>query len=107
LVHSFAAEQQTSVLTWLSSTYTVYTLLDEIGQGAGRIAEIVTALKSYTYMDQAPIQMIDVHEGLDNTLIMLRSKLRAGVEVQREYSADLPRMQAYGSELNQVWTNII
>ena len=82
-------------------------MLEEIGQGAGRIAEIVKALKTYSYMDQAPIQSVDVHEGLDNTLVMLRSKLKDGVTVRREYKEDLPRIQAYGSELNQVWTNII
>jgi signal transduction histidine kinase len=58
-------------------------------------------------MDQAPIQEVNIHEGLDNTLIILQSKLKEGVAVRREYSADLPRVQAYGSELNQVWTNII
>jgi signal transduction histidine kinase len=50
---------------------------------------------------------VDVHEGLDNTLVMLRSKLRGGVTVHRQYDPDLPLIEAYGSELNQVWTNII
>jgi signal transduction histidine kinase len=50
---------------------------------------------------------VNVHEGLDNTLVMLRSKLKEGISVRREYQEDLPRIQAYGSELNQVWTNII
>jgi signal transduction histidine kinase len=95
------------VLGWLGITFTIYSLLEEIGQGATRISEIVKALKSYAYLDQAPVQSVDVHEGLDNTLVMLRSKLKAGVSVHRDYAADLPRIQAYGSELNQVWTNII
>jgi predicted CoA-binding protein len=64
-------------------------------------------LKSYAYLDQAPVQAVDLHEGLDNTLVMLRSKLKAGVNVRRLYGPALPRIQAYGSELNQVWTNLI
>jgi signal transduction histidine kinase len=95
------------VLGWLGVTFTIYNLLEEIAQGTTRISEIVKALKSYAYLDQAPVQSIDVHEGLDNTLVMLRSKLKAGVSVHRQYATDLPRIQAYGSELNQVWTNII
>jgi signal transduction histidine kinase len=58
-------------------------------------------------MDQAPIQSVDVHEGLNNTLIIFQNKLKAGITVRREYAEDVPAIQAYGSELNQVWTNII
>ncbi len=107
LASVFPGKALAAVLGWLGITFTIYTLLEEIGQGATRISEIVKALKSYAYLDQAPVQSIDVHEGLDNTLVMLRSKLKEGVGVHRDYAADLPRIQAYGSELNQVWTNII
>ncbi len=96
-----------AVIAWLNATYTVHNLLAEIGQGASRISEIVKALKSYSYLDQAPVQTVDVHEGLDDTLLILRHKLKSGISVRREYAPDLPRIQAYGSELNQVWTNII
>jgi signal transduction histidine kinase len=82
-------------------------LLDEVARSAERISEIVKAVKSYTFMDQAPVQQVDVHDGLDNTLIMLRHKLKSDVMVKRDYAPDLPRIEAYGSELNQVWTNII
>jgi signal transduction histidine kinase len=82
-------------------------LLEEIGHGATRIAEIVKALKGYSYMDQAPVQAIDVREGLNDTLVMLSSKLRDGIKVSLDYAEDLPRIQGYGSELNQVWTNLI
>jgi len=58
-------------------------------------------------MDQAPVQSIDLRKELDNTLIILRSKLKTGVEVVREYADDLPVIEAYASELNQVWTNLI
>jgi PAS domain S-box-containing protein len=107
IAEHFNADLFPTVIDWISCTYTIHRLLAEIDHGALRIAEIVKALKSYTYMDQAPMQIIDVHEGLDNTLIILQSKLKEGVAVRREYAADLPRIQAYGSELNQVWTNII
>jgi signal transduction histidine kinase len=107
LAETFSAGQLTAVLNWLDGTYNTYNLLKEIGQGAGRISEIVKALKTYTYLDQAPIQSVDIHEGLDNTLTLLHSKLKEGVSVARNYGSNLPRIDAYGSELNQVWTNII
>ena len=107
LTASFASDQFRTVIAWLNCTYINYSLLEEIAQGTERISEIVAALKSYTFMDQAPVQDVDVHAGLDSTLVMLRSKLKAGITVHREYGADVPRIQAYGSELNQVWTNII
>lgn len=107
LVAELSPGQFGAVIAWLNCTFIIYSLLEEIGQGAGRIAEIVKALKSYSYMDQAPVQSVDVHEGLDNTLVVLRGKLKQGVSVHRDYAPDLPHIQAYGSELNQVWTNII
>ena len=107
LERTFTPQQLPAVVAWLAHTYTVYSLLEEIAQGTGRIADLVKALKTYTYLDRAPIQSVDVHEGLDSTLVMLRSKLKGGITVRREYGPDLPRIQAYASELNQVWTNII
>lgn len=95
------------VIDYFSSKFTAYTLLDEIGHGAQRIAEIVKALKGYSYMDQAPVQSVDVREGLDDTLVMLSSRLRDGIKVDRDFAEDLPTIEGYGSELNQVWTNII
>jgi signal transduction histidine kinase/predicted CoA-binding protein len=94
-------------LEWMAASTGIHSLLAEISTGATRIGEIVKALKTYVYLDQAPLGLIDVHEGLDNTLVMLRSRLKHGVEVQREYHPHLPRIQAFGSELNQVWTNLI
>ncbi len=94
------------VLSLLAAEDSVENLLDEVSDGAGRIAEIVKALKSYTYLDQAPVQEVDVRQGLDNTLIILRDKLKE-IDVQREYDPQLPAIQAFGSELNQVFTNIL
>ncbi|GIK39579.1 MAG: hypothetical protein BroJett011_34120 [Chloroflexota bacterium] len=107
LAANFSPEEFPLVAALLSNRYSTYNLLAEIGQGTSRIAEIVKALKSYTYLDQAPVQSIDIHEGLNDTLVMLRSKLKAGIQIRREYAQDLPRIEAFGSELNQVWTNII
>lgn len=107
LAENFSSEEFPTVASLLGNRYTTRNLLAEIGQGTSRITEIVKALKSYTYLDQAPVQSVDIHEGLNDTLVMLRSKLKAGVQVRREYAQDLPRIEAFGSELNQVWTNII
>ncbi|MCG6947883.1 MAG: PAS domain S-box protein [Acidobacteria bacterium] len=103
----FPDEYFSLIIDWLSCIFTIHSLVGEIWLGTGRIAELVKALKSYTHMDQAPVQSVDVREGLDNTLIILHNKLKGGVEVQREYAEDLPVIQAYASELNQVWTNFI
>ncbi|MCB0200921.1 MAG: CoA-binding protein [Anaerolineae bacterium] len=106
LARTFDLPQLSAVITWLGATYNVYSLLAEVSHGATRISEIVKALKSYVYLDQAPVQSVDIHEGLDNTLLILRSKL-SGIPVRREYDPDLPKIEGYGSELNQVWTNIL
>jgi signal transduction histidine kinase len=106
-VDAFPPECIAPALTLVANAFQVYALLYEIGNGSARISEIVGALRSYSYLGQAPVQYIDVHEGIDNTLVILRSKLKTGVTVAREYASELPRIPAYGSELNQVWTNLI
>ncbi len=92
-------------LVWVSCR--ANNLLAEIAQGAREIASIVKAMKSYVYLDQAPIQQVDLHEGLENTLVILRHKLKRGITIVRDFQPDLPKVQAHGSELNQVWTNLI
>ena len=92
---------------WLGHRFPIRSLLDEIYSGTARVSEIVGALREYSYLGEAPIQAVDVRKGLDNTLIILQSKLKEGIDVRREYPDDLPPIQAHGSELNQVWTNII
>jgi signal transduction histidine kinase len=82
-------------------------LLSEVGQTTERLSQIVRAMKSYTYLDQAPVLEVDIHDGLENTLVIMQHKLKHGVTIKREYSPTLPRIEAYASELNQVWTNII
>jgi signal transduction histidine kinase len=92
---------------WLAATATVETLIGEVRMAGDRISEIVGAVKSYAYLDQAPVQRIDVRKGLDDTLVILRQKLKGGIEVTRDYAPDLPEIEGWGSELNQVWTNLI
>jgi len=95
------------LLNVIAATYSVHGLLAEIGQGARRISAIVKALKSYSYLDQAPIQAVDLKTGIEDTLLILGNKLRVGITVNRDYAEDLPAIQGYGSELNQVWTNLL
>ncbi len=96
----------TETLGWLEATLRVRQLLHAVEGSTGRISALVKAVKSYTYMDQAARKEVDLHEGLESTLTLLGHKLR-GIEVKRDYRRDLPRVPAYGGDLNQVWTNLI
>lgn len=107
LYQGLREEQSLTILSWLATGYSVYALLDEVGQSSDRISEIVKAVKSYSYLDQAPVQQVDLYQSLENTLIILKHKLKGGINVKKEFAPDLPQIEAYGSELNQVWTNII
>jgi len=107
LAREFGPEQFGTVVQALNASYQVQRLATEIGQAAGRISELVRALKGYSYLDQGPVQPVDVEQGLEDTLMILRGKLTPAISVRREYAEDLPRIQGYGSELNQVWTNLI
>jgi signal transduction histidine kinase len=94
------------ILAWLESTLTGLGLISELEEGSVRVSELVKALQDYSYMDRAPLQEINVHDGLESTLKMMHHKFKEGVVVIREYG-NLPRISAYGSELNQVWTHLI
>lgn len=96
------------VLTRIVVQITVSKLAGEIKTSVTRISELVGAIKEYSYMDQAAVQAIDLHKGLDNTLLILKHKLKTkNISVTREYAENLPRITAHGSLLNQVWTNLI
>jgi len=107
LADTFPGDQLAAVLEWLSRTEAIHGLVAEVGLGADRVVQIVRALQSYTHMDRAPIQSVDVSRGLDDTLIVLRNKLKEGITVRREDAQALPPIQANGGALNQVWTNLI
>ncbi len=96
------------ILTWLNATTRVDRLLYEIKSSTTRISDLISAVKSYSYMDQAPLQDVDVHDGIESTLIMLQHRLKkADITIIREYDSNLPHINAIGNELNQVWTNLI
>ncbi len=96
------------VLAWLEATLAVTSVLKVLEQSTDRIFEIVNAIKAYSYMDRDPLQDVDLHEGLDNTLTILSYKIKSRrITVIREYDQNLPCIPAYGSALNQVWTNLI
>jgi signal transduction histidine kinase len=90
-----------------TASVTMARLVAEIQSATGRISELVRVIKEYSYMDQMPEQETDLHEGLDNTLIMLKYRLKSGVEVTREYDRSIPKLCLRGGEINQVWTNLI
>ena len=95
-------------LAWLTNAITAQRLLGEVREATSRISELVSAVRSYTQMDRATLQPVDVREGLESTLTMLGHKLRQGsVTVVREFAEDLPRVDGYAGELNQVWTNLV
>ena len=93
-------------LQWVSSTLNASALMAEMQDATTRISQLVAAVKSYSQLDRAALHKIDISEGIESTLVMLRHKL-GDIEVVREYGANLPKLEAYGGELNQVWTNLI
>jgi signal transduction histidine kinase len=108
LIEHIGAEALPEVLGRVAALLTAGALAREIEHSTARISELVKAIKEYSYMDQAPQQEIDLHSGLESTLTIMNYKIRkAEVTVVREYDHSLPRICAWGSELNQVWTNLI
>ena len=106
LVTSFTPTHRTYVLSWLGSKLAVDQLIDEIQRSGRAISDIVRAVKSYAYLDQAAIQEVDLAASLDDTVMILKHKL-GGIKVIRDYQPDLPRIEVYAGELNQVWTNLV
>ncbi|MDZ8065450.1 MAG: ATP-binding protein [Nostoc sp. DedQUE08] len=94
-------------LHWLALSFEVMSMIKHGLRGSERISELVQAMKSYSYLDQGTQQEVDIHQGLEDTLRLFAHKLKCGVQVQRNYDRSLPKIFAYGSELNQVWTNLI
>ena len=96
-----------AALIRLAASVEVANLLNEIESATSRISDLVLAIKEYTYMDQAPIQNVDVIKSLENTLTILNHKLKRGVEVKRDYEKVPLLVNSFGSELSQIWTNLI
>ena len=101
------AEVARAALVRIAASVEIANLLNEIESSTSRISDLVRAVKEYTYMDQTPAQSVDVVKGLENTLTILHHKLKRGVTVRREYEKVPLLVNSFGSELNQIWTNII
>lgn len=107
LLATFTQPHAAPVLQWLGSGLAAQLLMEEIEVASKAISGIVRSVKSYAYLDQAPVQDVDLAMSLDDTLMILNHKLKHGVAVTRMYEPALPRIEAYAGELNQVWTNLI
>jgi len=107
LFDSLDPETARAALVRVSASLEIAELLNEIESSTSRISDLVRAIKEYTFMDQAPVQNVDVVKSLETTLTILNHKLKRGVEVERDYQPIPLLVDSFGSELNQVWTNII
>jgi signal transduction histidine kinase len=96
-----------SELTRFATLLEMDRIADELEHSTARISDLVKAIKEYSYMDQASLQEVDITKSLETTLVIMHHKLKRGINVVREYAPDVPKIMAYGSELNQVWTNLI
>jgi signal transduction histidine kinase len=97
-----------AAVEWVAASLTAEGLVDELHESTRRISDLVSAIKEYTHMDRAAVAEVDVHDGIESTLTILGYRLKHGdVKVERQYDRSLPRVTAYGSELNQVWTNLL
>ena len=94
-------------LEWVASSLSTATLLSEVKESTRRISDLVAAVKSYSQLDRASIQQMDLAEGIESTLVMLAHKMKDGITVVRDYGDNVPRIEAIAGELNQVWTNLI
>ena len=92
---------------WLGYALETEQLMSDIEDATSRVSSLVSAAKQYSQMDRAAHQWIDVHNGLDSTLVMLTHKIGKGVKVVKDYDREIPEVPAHPAELNQVWTNLI
>jgi signal transduction histidine kinase len=94
-------------LTRIASLLTIARLIGEIEISTRRISDLVQAIKQYSYMDQTAMKEVELHQGIENTLTILQHQLKGGIKVVREYEEGIPRICAFGGELNQIWTNLM
>jgi signal transduction histidine kinase len=107
LANGFEEAHRKAVMGWIGAQLAARQMVDEIQRSAQAVSNIVKAVKSYAYLDQAAVQNVDLTASLEDTLMILKHKLRDGITVVRDYAPDLPKIEGFGSELNQVWTNLI
>jgi signal transduction histidine kinase len=107
-VQALAGPVTPKALRWVAASVTSRGLAQELLDSTGRMSTLVAAVKTYAYMDRGGVVTVDVHEGLESTLVMMGHKLKhTKIHVEREYDKSLPQLTVHGSELNQVWTNLI
>ncbi|MEL7075445.1 MAG: ATP-binding protein [Cyanobacteria bacterium J06648_1] len=94
-------------LRWLALSFEVMTMIQSGLRGAERVSGLVQSMRSYSHLDRGAKQQVDIHQGIEDTLQLLSHKLKQGIKVKRTYDRQLPKILAFGSELNQVWTNLI
>lgn len=107
LQSEFPASALEAVIARFTASATIKRLVDEIENSTGRISDLVKAVKEYSYMDQMPEQEVDIHHGIESTLLILKHRWKNGIQIVRDYDKSVPKICAKGSELNQVWTNLI
>jgi signal transduction histidine kinase len=97
-----------AALRWVAATLTASNLASELEESTERMSKLVAAVKTYAYMDRGELVEVDVHEGIETTLVVLGHKLKhTTIEVVRDYDRTIPKVMIHGSELNQVWTNLL
>src|SRR6201989_813510 len=107
-VHEHAGAATDAALEWVAATLTARGLAAELQESTAQMSDLVRAVKTYAYMDRGELVEVDLHEGLDTTLRILKHKVKnTSIEVVRDYDRSLPKLTVRGSELNQVWTNLI
>ncbi|MEV6770461.1 ATP-binding protein [Nocardia sp. NPDC051030] len=106
-LHECGTDVFEGAIRWLNYTIETELLMNEIADSTTRISSLVNAAKQYSQMDRAPFQVVDIHELLDSTLVMLARKIGDDIAVVKDYDRGLPPVPCYAAELNQVWTNLI
>jgi signal transduction histidine kinase len=107
-VKAAAGDTTPGVLRWIAATLTAHELAEELRESTERMSGLVGAVKAYAYMDRGELVEVDLHEGLETTIVVLGHKLKkTAIEVVRDYDRELPKLTVRGSELNQVWTNLL
>ena len=102
-----APAARAAIAAWLAWTRTSTALAADVGEATGRLSELIAAMRNYSRLDQAPEQDVDLRQGLEDTLTVMRPKLRGGVVVARDYDDTVPAVAGSPGQLNQVWTNLI
>ncbi len=95
------------VIGWMAATLEIDSLVEELSSSASRITTLVGAMKTYSRVDRSAMEAIDVHDGLESTLVILNHRLKGGMKVVRDYDRNVSKVPAYGGELNQVWINLM